>query len=117
MSCLAWAYLKDDEERARDYADRALSTANELGDRVLKSQALQSLANVMVQQGRAREAYDLLNEALDLARQSGALNLESGILSTMGLAKESAGECEVAFTKFVYVGTEEGHYPVATFFP
>jgi tetratricopeptide (TPR) repeat protein len=72
--------------RPRDQAERLLAAARQSGDRGKEASALTDLGVTILNEGEARQALSLLEEALTLTRQLGDRARESDVLGNLGMA-------------------------------
>lgn len=111
MTLLAETYLKDDLKLARDIARRSLAVAKEVGDNNLVCEALGSQCRVLMEDGDLQSAFEILNKAMGLAKQTGNRHMEGGVSHMMALALFQAGRCDAAFAKFEdAISIFEEHY-------
>jgi tetratricopeptide (TPR) repeat protein len=72
--------------RPRDQADQLLAAARQTGDRGKVASALTDLGVTILNEGDARKALALLEEALTLTRQLGDRDREGDVLGNLGMA-------------------------------
>ena len=98
---LLWAsaaryWAQDELQRARDSLSRALELAQELGDRSLQCQVLNSLGLLEDRQAHLDAAGGYYDAALALARDLGDRRLEGGLLGNLGGLHHDHGRLDEA---------------------
>lgn len=84
------ACARHDPPRAREYAERALEIAEQVGTERFKARALHFLGQALLAANRYREAREKLDEALSLSRKTGTGYCGPAIIGTMVLAERDA---------------------------
>lgn len=79
--------------------ERALNAARETGDQALGSNILMDLAELQARSGDLAGAAEHLEEALDLSRQLGDLNMENQALEMLSAAERRLGRTETAMSR------------------
>jgi predicted ATPase/DNA-binding CsgD family transcriptional regulator len=109
------ARMQDDYPQARDWADKALATASELGDKLQIAEALSVLSQVVTAQGEYDSARSMMAEALEIYRELGDPFPIAGTLHNLGEVVRFQGDHASAehyyresLSRFTELGSKSG---------
>ncbi len=94
----AGKYEEAHTERAREYAGKALELAQQIGDKLVQSGALNILAEVAAEEGDSAKANELYEQSLALRRELGDKRLIANSVLTLGRAELTRGDHRRATT-------------------
>ena len=98
---IALLYIEvGNEQKALEYATRALPVARDSHDRLAEASALDALGEVHDQFGDKRKASEYYEQALPLSRAAGNRAVEGKIRSNLGVAYSGIGERHKALLHF-----------------
>lgn len=97
---LAWAYIYENPIQARIYADSSYKLFKNNQDELGASNALNTVANTFLMEGKMDSALNLYNQALVLAKPNGSPRQIGTLYNNIGIAHFNAGRIDTAIVLY-----------------